>query len=1339
MSQKLTPDNTQKGFAVGRGLLAAAETLNFSMSESRPDPYGSSSQQHGGLMGLGGVESQDSQLATRRVGNHLGNTMKLFASLGLSPNDLDALAQVPEENISVETLPHLIMQLKNRKAEGSRHLGGDLLSQSLSPDPSYRGGRDKWDMQGGRLDRSTASTSQSRTSQSDFGYSSTQDLSSRSYDMLDYGGSSSSRDRQYSELSTDRYRGLGTTSSSASDDLFMQRRMGYPSQGKIQDFLGVMPHMFPHVCSLCDFDVHSSMEWTQHTTGMRHAENRRVLLQLYPDWDPQMPSGRMSDSLSLSSKSRSDGLLGVAPSSMRQRSSVGSSWGSSSSMSMSNKSSSYSSTPKIRSRVVVVKYDEKPKLSALFALASRFGTIREHLVLKNKAFLELATHEEAFAMTNHYQNKPAILHGRDVKIYLSKDLLVIEKNDRPDRENRNRDSGPVVFFSNLPRETEKKAELLTVARRFGTVVNHLFLNDQAFVQMGNSEDAEMLVKYYTIHPLTISRRTIHMNICTKYKTLTVVPGKGEQLKEELEECGQKSSSRTSSKSSSRPQRSSSSRSKENFSEKAQESKSKEVEEDVRSDAGSGDEVQGVVEAHDEKEEAVGEDQVTEESVTAQPEQEAAMEFEDSAMEPEEEEEEEENAHDGEDTEIPEEEAFEQKQQTEQPAEQEEDQEQEDNAEPKETDGQDDVEQEEGTADDSVEQEEPEESDFPEDMDEFVTLDELAEEDEAERHDSRSRDRASTGRSRDNGGLRVVNVVGFKRGYGYLDEILSLAKPFGKVVRHLVLHSRPEAFLEFSSEQEARSMVRFYNGNVIPSVCGKTVKIYHSMTYATIQSGKVVYIGHIPSFKSSDATFLKIAEPFGKVRRYYLNRSRCECFIEMEKGEDAERFVESARLNPLKFEGKRLLVYISRKYKQLKHGHRPPTLEDKRPAKREHSDDEREENQSSSSAKTTTVMEEEPPSKKAKEEMSSKEKSLNEPEEEGKEEEEEDKEEEEGEEEEEVKPESSETVTEVNTEHTEEHNTDTTESQNVELKIQKVESDIDVPPTESSSVTSSAGVSEKSQEPTEAPTPPTESVKKPETTTDTLGPYEPNVPVGVEFVKMGYYCRVCFLFYSNEDTAKKVHCSSQAHYEKLKKHLEKEKAKAQMHYKSLVGVHVFLQRQLATNYDVQGPNYAHSLPLAPTPYQGAVPPIDRSPLLSCYTTFTKFNKKRQTYEKCFEVSINECIFTRVQLGQGLEELKVRRKVESDIDVPPTESSSVTSSAGVSEKSQEPTEAPTPPTESVKKPETTTDTLGPYEPNVPVGVEFVKMGYYCRVCFLFYSNEDTAKKVHCSSQAHYEKLK
>lgn len=41
---------------------------------------------------------------------------------------------------------------------------------------------------------------------------------------------------------------------------------------------------------------------------------------------------------------------------------------------------------------------------------------------------------------------------------------------------------------------------------------------------------------------------------------------------------------------------------------------------------------------------------------------------------------------------------------------------------------------------------------------------------------------------------MVNVVGFKRAYGFLNEILALAKPFGTVVQHLVLDVRPEVKL-----------------------------------------------------------------------------------------------------------------------------------------------------------------------------------------------------------------------------------------------------------------------------------------------------------------------------------------------------------------------------------------------------------------------------------------------------------------------------------------------------------------------------------------------------------------
>ncbi|KAI9540957.1 hypothetical protein NQZ68_035698, partial [Dissostichus eleginoides] len=77
--------------------------------------------------------------------------------------------------------------------------------------------------------------------------------------------------------------------------------------------------------------------------------------------------------------------------------------------------------------------------------------------------------------------------------------------------------------------------------------------------------------------------------------------------------------------------------------------------------------------------------------------------------------------------------------------------------------------------------------------------------------------------------------------------------------------------------------------------------------------------------------------------------------------------------------------------------------------------------------------------------------------------------------------------------------------------------------------------------TEAP-PPTEI--RPITASLPLPPHDPDTPIGVEHVKMGFYCRVCFLFYSNEDTAKKTHCSSRAHYDKLQKHLEKEQSRAE---------------------------------------------------------------------------------------------------------------------------------------------------------------------------------------------------
>lgn len=135
---------------------------------------------------------------------------------------------------------------------------------------------------------------------------------------------------------------------------------------------------------------------------------------------------------------------------------------------------------------MVVKYDRKPLSNkTLFSFTEPFGLLTEHLVLKNQAFLEMSSHEEAVDMVTYYEQHQAALYGKPVTFYLSRRLLVIEKDeraadrsvDRPVREVKGQGS-QVVFFSNLPREEEKKKELLTVAGRFGVVEKHLFLTDQ---------------------------------------------------------------------------------------------------------------------------------------------------------------------------------------------------------------------------------------------------------------------------------------------------------------------------------------------------------------------------------------------------------------------------------------------------------------------------------------------------------------------------------------------------------------------------------------------------------------------------------------------------------------------------------------------------------------------------------------------------------------------------------------------------------------------------------------------------------------------------------------------
>nr|XP_015205383.1 PREDICTED: matrin-3-like [Lepisosteus oculatus]XP_015205384.1 PREDICTED: matrin-3-like [Lepisosteus oculatus]XP_015205385.1 PREDICTED: matrin-3-like [Lepisosteus oculatus] len=1135
MSQKTPSNSVHKGFTAGRGLLAAAESLNFSMSDQRShDFYPPSSRPSNSMTSPLRAEGrgQDSY-PSLRTGN-VDNAMKLFASLGLSPKDLDILAQIPEDNISVETLPRLIMQLKARKGEGSRRMNDPRDLPPLLPDPPYRASRDDWNDVRHARPASSVGESSGRSQAVDFSYGHAQEGQSRSFERIGY-SEGGSRDRRYSELSQNRYgsdnQQMGT--SLGSESLFMQRRTGSPSPGKVQDFHGVMPRLFPHVCSLCDFDVHSSMEWTQHINGLRHAECRRLLLQVYPDWDPQSLANRVPDALLLETTNRAEGILGPAPLVPGlQRGGLTSTWTPGNLLSGQG-DAAFPSKPKIRTKVVVAKFDRGVvTLSGLKSLIQPFGTLCQHLVLQNKAFLEMLTHEEAAAVVNFYQQKPAVIHGKKITLYLSPEIYTINKR----RSGESRES-QVVYFCNLPKVKEKKTELLAAANRFGVVEKYLFLNEQAFVQMKDPEDAKMMVKYYTLHPLHIRGRTIRLNICTKYKTLTVNPSKSTSGKLE-----RSSSSSIGSKDlCKKPQ----STTKEKTSrDKAASAGKKKEEHEAKPEENSGDEGSGVmareggaegIEVEEgmeedseelaqalEMSESQEEEQESDTLVQEEPNKEPTAEFEIKPEEPE-----------ATPLDVSE---------TTEPAENEEPQEPaEMNALPeKPTEGLEvpaEVVPEEMGESAEVPTEERDneeegflEQDFPENMEDFVTLDEFADEDSADLSQLVSETEMDTSRDskRESQEGKVVNVRGFKRGYNFLTDILKLAKPFGKVVQHLVLDTRHEAFLEMATPEEAKAMVEFYNTNVTAMVCGKPVNIHLSHTYKTIQfqektSGRVIYIGQIPWFRFTDASLLKLAQPFGTVKRYLINRNRKECFIEMAEPEQAEKMAQAYKDNPPKFGGKWLTVYVSKKYKTLR-GRKPSPsdAEEERKPKRERTESTKsEEDAPGSSESKAKATEEGPPVKKlcTREERGSPEKP------DGKELLEESA----------TKSEQGDAA-DVKSSDSEEKNSESPDTAECQKSAEEEPSSDDAGGAASSNGETTQ-VCDKEETPQTKPRP----ESKPELTPVPLGPYQPNNPVGVEYVKMGYYCRVCFLFYSNEETAKKVHCSSLSHYQKLKKHLDKERA------------------------------------------------------------------------------------------------------------------------------------------------------------------------------------------------------
>ncbi|XP_018097622.1 matrin-3 isoform X2 [Xenopus laevis] len=468
---------------------------------------------------------------------------KILASFGLSSRDLDELSRYPEEKITPENLPQILSQLKRRRSESIPLVN---YRDGRSPREQLRVPSEEWEdertYRRGRFDDRLSSLN-----------------SVVDYDHGNHAQESNYRDRM--EFESDRLRENKRVSE---DNLFRdppyqkfeddyerlrfsrpqeraiyENNRGYPSSSNIEDFHGLLPKNYPHVCSICDMPVHSKQDWTQHVSGPTHRRRSQLLLEIYPDWNPDSGHGVGDPYVLHQSTNPAPGILGPPPPGLNmgggqdggRRSHRGH-------LDLGNEDiPGARSTIRDRqdnSRVVhVMDFQRGNRLRyQLLQLAEPFGEIINHLILKkkNEAFIEMSTSDEALAVVDYYRTNTALVFGQPVRVHLSqKYKRIMTPGDNPEpRPDVKPDVGLVLHLSNLPHSGYSDSAVVKLAEAYGKVKTYILMRKktQAFIEMEKEEDVQAMIEQCERNPLWFQGKHVKVELSGKYKRLVLrIPNK----------------------------------------------------------------------------------------------------------------------------------------------------------------------------------------------------------------------------------------------------------------------------------------------------------------------------------------------------------------------------------------------------------------------------------------------------------------------------------------------------------------------------------------------------------------------------------------------------------------------------------------------------------------------------------------------------------------------------------------------------------------------------------------------------------------------------------------------
>ncbi|XP_044137004.1 matrin-3 [Bufo gargarizans] len=537
--------------SLGRDFMNVSSGPKFSQQGSRNLPSGPSSSKN--LPSIFNIGNRAPPPMPSQPRGDPNQANKILASFGLSSRDLDELSRYPEEKITPESLPQLIQQIKRRRSEDMSMIS---YRERLPREP-LRGSSSDWDDDVRPFRRESfveRSSGLDHVVDYDHGsrareppYRERLDLDDRLRDRERYRDDRFLSDTSFRKLGTD-YEPMGY--SQPQERSAFEKARGMPSIRNIDDFHGLSPKDFPYLCSLCDIPVHTKKGWHDHINGPTHKRHRLLLLDVYPDWKVH----GMGDSTVLrQSTNHAPGLLGPPPPPLPPPQSLLAMGGGPEGRRVNQRvhlgmedrgpgpgPRRFQSRPGTGRVVHIINFERGRNLkNQLLKLAEPFGEITNHLILNkmNEAFIEMSNTEDALAVVDYYSTNPALVMGKPACVHLSQKYkrikkAVVKPETKP--EPKKQETGSVVHLSKLPSYGYTDSALISLAESFGKVNTYILMRvrNQAFIEMERVEDAQDMVKRCEIVPLVFQGKTLKVDLSERYKKLVLrIPNKLIEQKE----------------------------------------------------------------------------------------------------------------------------------------------------------------------------------------------------------------------------------------------------------------------------------------------------------------------------------------------------------------------------------------------------------------------------------------------------------------------------------------------------------------------------------------------------------------------------------------------------------------------------------------------------------------------------------------------------------------------------------------------------------------------------------------------------------------------------------------